>query len=107
MFEEALKFNNHKDAVRKSLLEMIKSEIAARDFYKAYHSVGRIGHLQLAETEEIRVFATFIEGVMAMMKKKSSEAISTLLKIVDHPLCPSLGIHPLLHKYLCYGYFKM
>lgn len=85
---------------------MIKIDIEGRDFYKAYHSVGRIKHLELEESEEIRIYSTLIEGVMTMMKKKSQEAITILLKIANNKKCLELGIHSLVLKYLAYGYFK-
>jgi hypothetical protein len=47
LFEEALKYNNHRLGVSKSLLETIKLEIDMRDFYKAHHSVSRIKFLEL------------------------------------------------------------
>ena len=107
LFEEALKYNNNKIGVNRSLLESIKIQIENRDFYKAYHSVGRIKHLQLQQSQEIKVYTIFIEGVMTMMKKKPQEAITILLKISSNKKCQELQIQSLVYKYMAYGYFKL
>ena len=41
-----------------------------------------------------------------MMKKKSQEALTILLKISGNQKCQELGIQSLIFKYLAYGYFK-
>ena len=57
-----------------SLVEIAKSKIEDRDFYSAYHHIGRAQHLQV-HSAEIDKFRLFAEGVVFMMKRKIAEGV--------------------------------
>ncbi len=103
-FEQAIKYNNSKKAVSKSLYEIAKVKIEERDFYSAYHTLERSDFLDI-DVKLLQKFKLFTEGVIFLMKRKHKEAIDNFNKMTQ--VFPKMGdfIKPLLHIYRAYGYF--
>ncbi|CAD8059821.1 unnamed protein product [Paramecium sonneborni] len=102
-FEQAIKHNNSKKAVTKSLYEIAKIKIEQRDFYAAYHTLNRAALLD-TEQSYLEKFRLFTEAVIHLMKRKFQESLNNFQEIQNnHQLNDFLK--PLFYAYRAYGLF--
>ncbi|CAD8053664.1 unnamed protein product [Paramecium sonneborni] len=102
-FEQAIKHNNSKKAVTKSLYEIAKMKIEQRDFYAAYHTLNRSSMLDTEKTY-LEKFRLFTEAVIFLMKRKFQESMLNFQEIQNnHQLNDFLK--PLFYAYRAYGHF--
>ena len=101
-YEQAIKQNNSRKGVTKSLLEIAKSKIHQRDFYAAYYTLQRAQHLDVDE-DAVSKMTLFTEGVVFLMKRKYSEGVNNLTMLINNH---QLGdyLRSLVFVYRAYGY---
>lgn len=107
LFEECLKFNNNRTAVTRAFLEILIIEIGKRDFYKAYHTIGRSKFFEIEAKEEIEIYSQFIEAAILMIKKKYSDSNGLLAKVLANKKAREMKLADTVLKYLGYGFFKL
>lgn len=79
-YEQAIKHNNSKKAVTKSLYEIAKIKIEQRDFYSAFHTLQRSEYLDI-DKKLLEKFKLFTEGVIFLMKRKYKEALENFNEV--------------------------
>ncbi|CAK74957.1 unnamed protein product (macronuclear) [Paramecium tetraurelia] len=102
-FEQAIKHNNSKKAVTKSLYEIARMKLEQRDFYAAYHTLNRSSMLD-TEKSYLEKFKLFTEAVIFLMKRKFQDSMLNFQEIQNnHQLNDFLK--PLFYAYRAYGQF--
>ncbi|CAK58296.1 unnamed protein product (macronuclear) [Paramecium tetraurelia] len=102
-FEQAIKHNNSKKAVTKSLYEIAKMKIEQRDFYAAFHTFNRSALLDTDKTY-LEKFRLFTEAVIHLMKRKFQESLNNFQEIQSHHQLNDF-LKPLFYAYRAYGHF--
>ncbi|CAD8142066.1 unnamed protein product [Paramecium pentaurelia] len=102
-FEQAIKHNNSKKAVTKSLYEIAKMKIEQRDFYAAFHTLNRSALLD-TEKSYLEKFQLFTEAVIHLMKRKFQESLNNFQEIQNHHQLNDF-LKPLFYAYRAYGQF--
>ncbi|KAM3146723.1 hypothetical protein pb186bvf_001253 [Paramecium bursaria] len=100
-YEQAIKFNNSKKAVTKSLYEIAKLKIEQRDFYGAFYQLTRAEFLDV-DIKVIERFRIFTDGVTFLMKRKFEEGIVNLTNLISKNLVNDF-LKPLVYQYRAYG----
>lgn len=100
-YEQAIKFNNSKKAVTKSLYEIAKLKIEQRDFYGAFYQLTRAEFLDV-DIKVIERFRIFTDGVTFLMKRKFEEGIINLTNLISKNLVNDF-LKPLVYQYRAYG----
>ncbi|KRX11228.1 hypothetical protein PPERSA_07753 [Pseudocohnilembus persalinus] len=80
-FEQAIKHNNSKNAVSKSLYEIAKIKIELRDFYQAFYTLQRSEFLDV-DQELLKPFRMFTDSVTYLMKRKFQEGVDLLNQLI-------------------------
>jgi hypothetical protein len=66
------------------LIEICKTKIDIKDFYSAYHHIGRAKYLNVNENDpNLLKFKYFIEGIIFLMKRKVDEGMKNFEKFVE------------------------
>ncbi|CAK93981.1 unnamed protein product (macronuclear) [Paramecium tetraurelia] len=102
-YEQAIKYNNSKKAVSKSIYEQAKILIQQKDFYEAQYQLRRAEHLDVDKTV-IENIKQFTEGVILLMKKQFEEGVSQLTELLSNHQEEDF-LRRLIISYRSYGYF--
>ncbi|CAD8189737.1 unnamed protein product [Paramecium pentaurelia] len=102
-YEQAIKHNNSKKAVSKSLYELAKRLIQQKDFYEAQYQLRRAEHLDI-DKRFIENIKQFTEGVILLMKTKFEEGVNLLTELISNHQIEDF-LKRLILQYRSYGYF--
>lgn len=101
-YEQAIKHNNSRKAVTKSLYEIARINIEQRDYYSAFHQLSRSDLLDV-DRKSLEKFIIFTDGVTFLMKRKYKEGLDNLTTLVEKFSLNDF-LTPLIFTYRAYGF---
>ena len=103
IYEQAIKLNNSETATVKALHDMSLIYVEQKDMYAAYFALDRIDEIPEQLTYLIKA-KTFLSGTISLIKKKYTEGIDQMNKVVNEEELAEI-LKPLVLSYRAYGYY--